>query len=146
VDPYSADALIRSLRGRLALSGAVALVTASCGWVWGPLELPWSPTVRGAGLCVPDRIHDPVVGRLVGDPGDPRLLWLVDDQRQRLEIVWPAGYTVDFRASAVLNESGRRVIAVGERLVIEHVRRNDYDGTADDPYPVGGIVDERCLR
>lgn len=144
--PYRPQALIPSRRGRLALFGAVALAAASCGWLSEPVELPWSPTVRGAGLCVPERIHDPVVGILVGDPGDPRLLWLVDDQWQRLEIVWPAGYTVDFGASAVLDETGRRVVAFGERLIIENVRRDDYDGTADDPYPVGGIVDERCLR
>lgn len=146
MSPYGTWAVITAIRGRLALASALAAATASCGWLWEPLELPWSPTVRGAGLCVPDRVDDPVVATLVGNPGDPRLLWLVDDQRQRLEIVWPIGFTVDFRAGAVLDETGQRVAAVGERLSLDKVRRDDYDGTAGDPYPVGGIVDDRCLR
>lgn len=133
-------------RLRLTLAGAFVATTASCGWVWGPIELPSSPTVRGAGLCVPPTIDDPVVGTLAGDPGDPRLLWLVDDQRQRRDLVWPIGSTVDFRAGRVIDGAGRGVAAIGKRLVLHQVRIDDYDGTPDDPYPVGGIVDERCLR
>jgi hypothetical protein len=133
------------LRFRLVVATVVVAVTASCDWVMGPVALPSSPTVRGAGLCVP-ALDDPVVGTLLGDAADPRLVWLVDNRGQRLEIVWPLGYTVDFRERRVIDDAGIEFARLGSRLVLSHVRVNDYDGTADDPYPVGGIVRERCLR
>jgi hypothetical protein len=129
---------------RLLLAGVVTLM-AGCAWMWEPLPVPSSPTVRGAGLCVP-ALDDPVVGTLLGDAADPRLVWLVDNRGQRLEIVWPLGYTVDFRERRVLDDAGIEFARLGSRLLLSDVRVGDYDGTADDPYPVGGIVGERCLR
>ena len=139
-------ALARTVPLRLTIAGAFIVMTGSCAWVSGPLDLPSSPTVRGAGLCVPGTIDDPVTGILIGDPGDPRLLWLVDDRGRRLELVWPIGFTVDIRTGSVIDEAGHDVAVVGTRLFLDKVRLGDYEGTADDPYPVGGIVNERCLR
>lgn len=132
------------LRLRLMLAGAVT-VTAGCAWLSEPLPLPSSPTVRGAGLCVPP-LDDPVVGVLVGDAADPRLVWLVDNRGHRLEVVWPLGYTVDFAERRVMDDAGSEFARLGSRLVLSDVRVTDYAGTADDPYPVGGIVRQRCLR
>lgn len=131
---------------RLTLAGAVLAMAASCAWVWGPIPLPSSPTVRGAGLCVPAAIDDPLVGVLVGDVADPRLVWLVDTRGQRLEIVWPVGFAVDFRDRRIIDDAGDEFARLGTGLVLTDVRADDYDGTAEDPYPIGGIVNERCLR
>lgn len=130
---------------RLVVAGVVVAVAAGCDWVTGPVPLPSSPTVRGAGLCVPP-LDDPVVGVLLGDAADPRLVWLLDNRGQRLEVVWPLGYSVDFRDGRVLDDAGIEFARLGSRLVLGDVRVNAYAGTADDPYPVGGIVKDRCLR
>lgn len=132
------------LRLWLMLAGVVT-VMAGCVWLSEPLPLPSSPTVRGAGLCVPP-LDDPVVGVLLGDAADPRLVWLVDNRGQRLEVVWPPGYSVDFRERRVIDDAGIGFARLGSRLVLGDVRVSDYAGTADDPYPVGGVVKKRCLR
>ncbi len=131
---------------RLMLAGAVIVVTVGCAWLSGPLPLPSSPTVRGAGLCVPASLGDPVIGLLHGDVADPRLVWLVDNRGERLEVVWPVGFTVDFAGSRVIDDAGVEFARLGSRLLLTEVRAGDYDGTAEDPYPIGGIVNERCLR
>jgi hypothetical protein len=55
---------------------------------------------------------------LVGDPGDPRRVWLVDAvSQERIEIVWPAGYRARFTpAIEILDEAGQIVMTAGNQV------------------------------
>jgi hypothetical protein len=54
---------------------------------------------------------------LTGDPSDPRLAWLVAEQGQRIEIVWPPGYTARFAPRVeVLDAKGLVVFRDGDSV------------------------------
>lgn len=48
----------------------------------------------------------PITGELASDPRDPHVAWLVTPEGERVEVIWPTGYTAQFTW-------------LGEQLVLE---------------------------
>jgi hypothetical protein len=52
---------------------------------------------------------------LAGDPSDPRLAWLVQPGGQRLDVVWPPGFTARFVPTLeILDAAGDVVFRAGD--------------------------------
>lgn len=103
-----------------------AFVMLSCGLL-GSRALPTNLDWRG--LCGTGVGRDAVIH---GSPDDARLTWATDRATgERLELLWPIGYSVTFApALTVLNEQGRVVAHEGDLLI---------GSCIDDPADHGAI-------
>ena len=86
-----------------------------------------------------------VRGQLGGDPADPGRIWLTAADGGRLEVVWPAGFSVTFEPRAVLrNELAEVVAHAGNEVHLMDVTPEDAAGTPEDPYIASGRVLDGC--
>ncbi len=92
-------------------------------------------------------VDDPVAGRLIGSPTD--LLepaWLMSGQGERLSIVWPQGFAVEFAPQVVLRNERAEIVAAADDLVELQVPRHTAAGTLADPYFATGILFGGCYQ
>jgi hypothetical protein len=85
-------------------------------------------------------VDHPVVGHLAAGSSDPSVLWLVAPDGQRLEVVWPAGFSARFAAQPeLLDEQGHHAAFAGDMVYLQVPRASAF-GTVDDPYYATGLV------
>lgn len=61
-----------------------------------------------------------ITGRLGGEPhGDAGCAWLETDLGDRVEVVYPNGWHVEFDPVALFDEAGREIAVVGDTIVVE---------------------------
>ena len=97
--------------GAVMLVAACSISPAPTGSSWPIVALPtlqWDTgACRGVGL----------EATLVGDPADPRIVWLTDAEGRRRDLIWPPGYTARFAPELqVIDRSGTVVFVGGERI------------------------------
>jgi hypothetical protein len=82
------------------------LLVAGCATTRSLPTLDTGGGCRGVGLDA----------RIAGDPSDPRLVWLLDNQGGgREEVVWPTGYSARFTPQVeVLDEHGMVAFRQGD--------------------------------
>lgn len=92
---------------RIAALILAGLLVAGCA---STRQLPTLATgggCRGVGLD----------SQIAGDPSDPRLVWLLDSQGGRHDVVWPQGYSARFTPQVeVLDEHGAVVFRQGDAV------------------------------
>jgi hypothetical protein len=91
----------------------IAAMLVACGTIlpWPTADLPTMAAdtggCRGVGL----------EATLAGDPTDPRVAWLIDDQGRRHDLIWPPGYTARFSPELhVIDAAGALAFLGGERI------------------------------
>jgi len=83
-------------------AGASSLPTSSL-----PTLATWNGGCRGVG----------VKAKLTGSPTDPRIAWLTGVDGQRMDVVWPPGYTARFTPQLeVLDPNGSVVFREGSTV------------------------------
>lgn len=96
---------------RMALISLAASlsVLSSCGSVTPTLPTldSWGGGCRDVGLDV----------RLTGDPSDQRITWLTASSGQRIDVIWPPGYTARFTPNLeVLDANGNVAFREGSKV------------------------------
>ena len=103
----------------------VALLVIACDANTGPVSPAPLPMVPPPDLCRGVGLD----ATLVGDPRDPRLVWLDTASGVRKELVWPPGYQARFDPTLeVLDPRGSIVFRAGD-----HVDEGCTMGPAHDP-------------
>lgn len=105
------------------------------------LELPVATYATLADVgCDSIGVKDPVVGILQGDVSDKVVVWLLDADGQRIEVVWPEGFVARYEPMATLYDAaGTRVAGAGQGIYLQ-VSRGSADGTTVDPYFATGLL------
>jgi hypothetical protein len=87
---------------KLALLSLVTTVSvlSGCGSVTPlPTVGQWGGECRDVGLDA----------TLIGNPADPRVAWLTTSTGQRIDIIWPPGYTARFAPRLEVLDANRNV-------------------------------------
>ena len=106
---------------RLVIAG---MLVTGCGMVRGTL-LATDPTWQG-GCSIG-------VGRdatLQGSAEDPRLAWAIDDSGDRVELLWPNGYSARFSPQLVVVDGSGQIVARDGDLIVGSCMTRPGDGDA----------------
>ena len=97
-------------------------------------------------VCPAFGLVDPVAGNLEGDPaGRPDPVWLQGPGGRHLSVIWPGGFTVRFEPTVTLiDDHGKVVARVGDKVTLGQVRPDSHAGTFADPYIASGALFGGC--
>lgn len=95
--------------GRLRVAAWMLVIVATLLTGCGPAAVATGPTIVGGEEVMCESAL--AEGILHGDPGDPRVAWLINPDGLRYELQWPRGFTARFNPELELVASNGEVVA-----------------------------------
>lgn len=85
-------------------------------------------------LCGAGRFIPSVVGTLQGNASDPKLVWLIASTGNRIDVLWPPGFAVQFEPRMTLLDSAGAAVAHGGDRIDINTDPASHVGTGSDPF------------